>query len=70
MIIKGRGYLVKLSFETVRQTKRPFKCYVMHMGVGGGSNFPEKAFRRCKVQRHLALQGGGWGSHFQEKGIM
>ena len=38
-------------------------------GGGGGSNFPEKAFRRCKVQLHLALQGGGWGSHFQEKSV-
>ena len=35
-------------------------------GGGGVSNFPEKALERCKVQRYLALRGGG-GVQFPRK---
>ena len=44
----------------------PFKCYVTQRGVGG-QIFQKKALRRCKVQRYLALRGGGWGSNLQGK---
>ena len=30
-------------------SKGPFKCYVTQMGVGGVSDFLEKALRRCNV---------------------
>ena len=38
-------------------------------GGGGSIFFLEKALRRCKVQRYLALRGGGWGSNLQEKSV-
>ena len=38
-------------------------------GGGGGHIFQKKVLRRCKVQRYLALRGGGWGSNFQEKSV-
>ena len=48
--------------------KGPFKCYITQRGVGG-QIFQKKALRRCKVQRYLALRGGGWGSNLQEKSV-
>ena len=61
----------KLIFlENAKPSKGRFKCYVTQMGVGGGgSNFPEKALRRCKVQCYLALRGGGWGPISMKKAL-
>ena len=38
-------------------------------GGGGCPIFQKKTLRRCKLQRYLALRGGGWGSNFQEKSV-
>ena len=36
---------------------------------GGGGFSTKKLLRRCKVQRYLALRGGGWGYNFQEESV-
>ena len=38
-------------------------------GRGGCNIFQKKTLQRCKDQRLFALQGGGWGSNFQEKSV-
>ena len=36
-------------------------------GREGGSNFPEKALRRCNVQRYWRYEGVGWGPISRKK---